>query len=403
MKVVLLLNVVPTLRAYIAKKVHSIGLGVVFADDFEQAFEHLQKTQISLIVLEHHTNREALFDFFEKKRLNSKITDTPTILLADSVSKTEFSLLSSYNVRKILSKPIKVDELFFAMGKILSFNFGMDETPCLLEIRVNEGVLFIEISQGLNKDKLELLQFRLIELIQLYKLAVPKILVMMTDLELIQSDANRLEYLIDNILAIKIIHKENIRFLTMNSFIMNFFKQRANYKDIKVVSSLAEALESLVTADGENEAVAENLLLADDMVTGTFGDLEMRFKMEGQSNWSIAVVDDDPVISKIMASIFADKAKLKSFPSGEAFLSSFDDSTYDLVFLDMMMPGISGIDVLMQVRKRGGKTPFVILSAVTERDIIVKALEKGAKQYVLKPVNKDTILKKAAEVLGAVF
>lgn len=99
----------------------------------------------------------------------------------------------------------------------------MDPTPCILETRVNEDVIFIELAQGLNRDKIELLQFRIIELIEAYKLAEAKILIILTDLNLTYADTANLEYLIDNILAVKVVSHKNLKVLTLNQFVRDFY------------------------------------------------------------------------------------------------------------------------------------------------------------------------------------
>ena len=104
----------------------------------------------------------------------------------------------------------------------------------------------------------------------------------------------------------------------------------------------------------------------------------------------------------MMTAIFSGlNAEVTLFENGEDFLNKVENDVYDVVFLDMIMPGMSGIDVLNGAKKKGITTPFVILSSVTQRDSVIKALEKGAKRYILKPIKKETVLRKMEEVLGA--
>ncbi|AAS13018.1 response regulator [Treponema denticola ATCC 35405] len=318
------------------------------------------------------------------------------------IAKVDIALLASYGVKKVISKPVKVDELLFSIGIILGTTFPMDPTPCILETRVNEDVIFIELAQGLNRDKLELLQFRIIELIESYKLAEAKILIILTDLNLTYADTANLEYLIDNILAVKVVSPKNVKLLTLNQFVTDFFSQNPDYKMIEVVGSLGQALSALLQTTEDKIAVTQTMLNPDNEQNENASNLETRFKLDTAEKLSIAVIDDDLVVRKMMTAIFSGlNAEVTLFENGEDFLNKVENDVYDVVFLDMIMPGMSGIDVLNGAKKKGITTPFVILSSVTQRDSVIKALEKGAKRYILKPIKKETVLRKMEEVLGA--
>lgn len=337
-----------------------------------------------------------------KNKKTPTFAPIPSIVLGRKIAKVDISLLVSYGVKKVISKPVKVDELLSSIGIILGATFPIDPTPCILETRVNEDVIFIELAQGLNRDKLELLQFRIIELIEAYKLAEAKILIILTDLNLTYADTANLEYLIDNILAVKVVSPKNVKLLTLNQFVTDFFSQNPDYKMIEVVGSLGQALSALLQTTEDKRAVAQTMLNADNERNENTSNLETRFKLDTTEKLSIAVVDDDLVIRKMMTAIFLGlNAEVTLFENGEDFLNKVENDAYDVVFLDMIMPGMSGIDVLNGAKKKGITTPFVILSSVTQRDSVIKALEKGAKRYILKPIKKETVLRKMEEVLGA--
>ena len=58
---------------------------------------------------------------------------------------------------------------------------------------------------------------------------------------------------------------------------------------------------------------------------------------------------------------------------------------YDVIVLDIMLPGMSGLEILSAIRKRGVKTPVIMLSALNEVEDKIKGLEKGADDYLAKP------------------
>ncbi|AGT43020.1 response regulator [Treponema pedis] len=404
MKQVLLIDIAPTLRNYITKKLYGAKVLMLYAESAEgaeKAFEFMKRSSISLIIIDYNFSRDKLFNFFEKKQHDAEIAAIPSIVLASSLGKYDPSLLASYGVKKIISKPVRVDELLSALGFALGVSFQIDRTPCILETRVNEDVIFVELSQGLNRDKIELLQFRLMELIELYKLQVPKVLIIMTDINLTYADVSNLEYLIDGVLTVKSVQPKNIKFLTLNKLVSEFFEGNPAYKDVKAVASLAEALSSFSKESGETKITSAQELLQSKEAPSEGNLLETRFRIDTGENLSVAIVDDDLITRKMMAAIFYDiNANVHLFENGDDFLKEFKDDKYDIVFLDMIMPGISGIDVLAKINLHGYKTPFIILSSVDQKTPIIKALERGAKRYVLKPVKKETILRKTEEVLG---
>lgn len=82
-----------------------------------------------------------------------------------------------------------------------------------------------------------------------------------------------------------------------------------------------------------------------------------------------------------------------SAESGEAAMQLLQRETFDLVLLDWMMPGMSGIQVLEQIRKRWSavELPVVMATAKSEADDIVQALRAEANDYVTKPLNFDVV------------
>ena len=397
-----MIGIAPTLRYYIAKKLQDVGIYVIYAETVMEAMNIIKQQPVMLIIIDYSFSRDALFNFFAEKQKTPTFAPIPSIVLGRKIAKVDISLLASYGVKKVLSKPVRVDELLSSIGIILGTTFPMDPTPCILETRVNEDVIFIELAQGLNRDKLELLQFRIMELIESYKLAEAKILIILTDLNLTYADTTNLEYLIDNILAVKVVSPKNVKLLTMNQFARDFFSQNPDYGKIEVVGSLGEALSALLTKMEDKRAVTQTMLTADNERNDSTSNLETRFKLDTAEKLSIAVVDDDLLIRKMMTAIFSGiNSKVDLFENGEDFLNKVKNDVYDVIFLDMIMPEMSGIDVLIEAKKNGITTPFVILSSVTQRDTVIQALEKGAKRYILKPIKKETVLRKMEEVLGA--
>jgi DNA-binding response OmpR family regulator len=79
---------------------------------------------------------------------------------------------------------------------------------------------------------------------------------------------------------------------------------------------------------------------------------------------------------------------------GEAGLSLIMEQSVDLILLDIMMPGISGLDVLQQIRQSYSQVqlPIIMATAKDESDDVVKAFELGANDYVTKPIDLPVLL-----------
>jgi two-component system response regulator MtrA len=97
------------------------------------------------------------------------------------------------------------------------------------------------------------------------------------------------------------------------------------------------------------------------------------------------VVDDDPALAEMLGIVLRSEGFLPSFVAdGERALAAFRESRPDIVLLDLMLPGMSGIDVARAIRTESG-IPIVMLTAKSDTVDVVLGLESGADDYVVKP------------------
>lgn len=85
--------------------------------------------------------------------------------------------------------------------------------------------------------------------------------------------------------------------------------------------------------------------------------------------------------------------------TGELALTMVDGNKYDLVLLDIMLPGINGIEACHQLRQTGHMEPIVMLSAKDRTEDAVAGLDAGADDYMTKPFDLDMLLAKVRGVL----
>ena len=110
-----------------------------------------------------------------------------------------------------------------------------------------------------------------------------------------------------------------------------------------------------------------------------------------QQKINILVVEDDNDINQMLCKIIK-KSKYYAIPaySGTEALLYLENKQWDLVLLDLMLPGISGKEVLKQVREHSS-TPVIIISAKNESQYKITSLRMGADDYISKPFDIEEV------------
>src|SRR5881397_328956 len=110
---------------------------------------------------------------------------------------------------------------------------------------------------------------------------------------------------------------------------------------------------------------------------------------------SLLVVDDNPMNRDMLARRLTRRGYTVTVAEdGYQALAMIEAQQFDLVLLDIMMPGISGLDVLKTLRQRYAVAdlPVIMVTAKDESDDIVAALQLGANDYVTKPLDFPVVL-----------
>lgn len=97
------------------------------------------------------------------------------------------------------------------------------------------------------------------------------------------------------------------------------------------------------------------------------------------------VEDEERLASAVVHLLKKEHIAVDWTPNGENGLEMSMNPGYDCLVLDIMLPGVSGLEILRTVRQRGIATPIIMLSALSETEDKVKALEAGADDYIAKP------------------
>jgi two-component system NtrC family sensor kinase len=102
----------------------------------------------------------------------------------------------------------------------------------------------------------------------------------------------------------------------------------------------------------------------------------------------VLVVDDEAVTRAIAVRLIAKSGmRVQEATDGEGALAAFSMARYDIVLLDVMMPGIDGFEVCRRVRETDSTTSVLIMTALEDSDSIDRAYDSGATDFITKPIN----------------
>jgi DNA-binding response OmpR family regulator len=107
----------------------------------------------------------------------------------------------------------------------------------------------------------------------------------------------------------------------------------------------------------------------------------------------ILVVDDEPPLRELVVVTLGDAFVCEEVGDGDTALERLGEAEYDLVMLDLMMPGTSGMDVLRKMRTNDGlaDVPVIVMSAWQSPQDVASALEAGADRFLAKPFRIDEL------------
>src|SRR5579859_1441270 len=106
----------------------------------------------------------------------------------------------------------------------------------------------------------------------------------------------------------------------------------------------------------------------------------------------VLVVDDEPRVLRLLRTALGERGyDVTAAASGEEALAALDRRLPDVIVLDVVMPGTSGLEVCRRVRERSA-VPIIVLSARGEERDKVAALDLGADDYLTKPFGMEELL-----------
>lgn len=101
---------------------------------------------------------------------------------------------------------------------------------------------------------------------------------------------------------------------------------------------------------------------------------------------NILIADDEPAIRRALRSVFEQESfNVSEACDGYGCLLSVKKNSYDVIFLDIKMPRIDGVEVLSQIKLMGCTTPVIMICGYANEDLVNDCLEIGAFDFLHKP------------------
>jgi len=405
---------------YMKDRLEEFGFSVIVSKNGFDGLIKMRNEIPDLIITDMNLPRMSGIDLLKEKVKLKNTIAIPVIVCSNAIKESQMSSLKRYNVTKIIPKPIKIDILFDTIAALFKIPLTYDHSPCLLDVHLNDDILFIEISQGLNREKLGLLSYKIEEIRELYQIGIIKVLIILSDITVDMESSGLLNILMTNILNTTKAPADTTKILTSIEQVKEILSLRNEFKNIEIFSSFTEAIDSFGKIDifdyGEKiDAIKEELLTIARLEQRDKETIELNFESEGvdkvganpfQSDleFTIAVIDDDLSILEFMDTVLSQTSwNIRTFASGREFADALVTDQFNLVFLDLMMPEMNGFEVLAHMHQKNIQIPVIVVTALSEKETVIKARKLGAISYITKPIKPAFIISKAKEILETNF
>ncbi len=114
------------------------------------------------------------------------------------------------------------------------------------------------------------------------------------------------------------------------------------------------------------------------------------------------VVDDSPLVRKILANTLRRECRFQEIMQvgdGKLAVEAAKENDFDLILLDWNMPEMTGIEALRAIREFRKRTPIVMVTSENDGARVVEALDAGANNYIIKPIEPQTLSEKIRQIM----
>jgi DNA-binding NtrC family response regulator len=110
------------------------------------------------------------------------------------------------------------------------------------------------------------------------------------------------------------------------------------------------------------------------------------------ANITAAIVDDDEEVLDLIEQILKEEGVITHrFLQAENLLDKAENHTFDIIISDLILPGLTGLELLDRLQQKGINVPFVLITGYASLDSAIEAVNRGAFSYIKKPFNLNEI------------
>lgn len=413
MKKILLLDGSDLFRAYLADMLKGYNFSIVECKNAIEAFIAIRRENPALIIMDYNISGINCVDFLIEKNKKSYTEKIPVILLSSPISQLTKSKLSELGVTHFFFKPVKVDELILFIEDLLCVNLLHEEFPCVIEAHFNNGILFIEIFHGINSSKLIFLKHKIAELMNLYKMKKPKVLIMITNINEALFDKSLLDEVFRNVIRIAGTAPALIKVLTNSKFINNYLISHKDYYHIQVIDNLLHTFDHFFSVKKkirDHEYYIHQALLSGEKhqkeefvrMNGGEDRLFRPSKKRQQNSFSVALINDDTVIRRLVKKAFNRSGwNIEIYSDEEDFLWEVEEKSFDILFIDFMMPVTKKERIFESLKDRAPNIPIVVLSVIPQKESLMTTGKMGSHSYIIKTEKPYKLFLETAEILNS--
>ena len=116
----------------------------------------------------------------------------------------------------------------------------------------------------------------------------------------------------------------------------------------------------------------------------------------------VLIVDDSLVMRSMIKEILTKNGYVVvgQARNGKEAVDLYGSLMPDLVTMDVIMPGEQGTEVIKKLRALDGTARIMVVSGLNQKNLVIQAMENGAKEYVVKPFEEKDLLEAAAKTVG---
>lgn len=398
------------LKQYLKERLNKAGIEVVCCKDGFEGSLKIKNENPDLIISACELSRVDIFTLIREKNEYKSTVNIPVIVLEKERNLEIEKQLAELQVSAILLKPLKVDLLFRNICKLLGCRIDFDRTRSIIDAHINEDILFVEISDGLNAEKIDLLTYKIRSMVEDYAKILTKVLIICSNISNSPRLNMKLEQLITSITDETAAVSSTIRILTpQDSAVAKAVKEDKKFANIPIVENLSEAISSfgkinVFAHESEVDEINTLILTSANEKVSVYLPMDLHFASEDdpmKSQYSVAIIDDDLPILEYLETVFESEGwKTTAYETPVAFIKELQHIRPDIIFLDLMMPKINGVQVIQYLRKNKINIPIVVITALSQKEVITRIKEYGVSYFLTKPLHMNTILDTAKDALG---